>query len=480
MAWGTALKKNRCLGESSGQAANLVNGFSACLSSLASCWYFFHPLARPGAEFCREPRFPTCSALWSAILRNCKLPLNTAAQVLLRTPFIQASRASSLGKQPGQAAWASSLGKQLMDSSVELPPDVEEDASLYEPAGGRRKRGLPAPRTSKPGQAEQLVLPPPVSEDEDMLYSRAGAVRKQARAKSRPRKLRASSASQASAGRRPGPADSQLPSASCVQDSLELPPPVELLQLSFIYKAQSDEPDAVMEVFSPPRLVPEAVRQGLQASVSLDKDTGWDANLPEDRLQLQRLMRDHRPVMLMLSPECRMFSILTRNVNLPKMDPLVAEILMTEAVSHVDLCMDLALQQHEAGRFFVMEHPAGASSWKLPSIQRILHLAGVWKINFAQCRYGLTGPAGGPMKKLTSLLTNMESVANEFQGKQCQCKQQGLVHERIEGSYKGKRRSRHAQVYPKPLVTALVSCCHTEMLRGESEIMAMRHEFNSS
>ena len=81
------------------------------------------------------------------------------------------------------------------------------------------------------------------------------------------------------------------------------------------------------------------------------------------------------------------------------------------------------------------------------------------------------------MKKLTSLLTNMESVANEFQGKQCQCKQQGLVHERIEGSYKGKRRSRHAQVYPKPLVKALVSCCHTEMLRGESEIMAMRHEF---
>ena len=208
---------------------------------------------------------------------------------------------------------------------------MEEDASLYKPAHGRRKRGLPAPRTSKPGQAEQLVLPLPVS------------------------------------------ADSQLP--SCVQDSLELPPPVELLQLSFIYKAQSDEPDAVMEVFSPPRLVPEAVRQGLQASVSLDKDTGWDANLPEDRLQLQRLMRDHRPVMLMLSPECRMFSILTRNVNLPT----AAEILMTEAVSHVDLCMDLALQQHEAGRFFVMEHPAGASSWKLPSIQRILHLAGVWK-----------------------------------------------------------------------------------------------------
>ena len=314
-------------------------------------------------------------------------------------------------KQPGQAAWASSLGKQ--------------------------------PGQAAHGQQRGVAATPERVQSESRQEPKAGL---------------ASCELQASAGRRPGPADSQLP--SCVQDSLELPPAVELLQLSFIYKAQSDEPDAVMEVFSPPRLVPEAVRQGLQASVSLDKDTGWDANLPEDRLQLQRLMRDHRPVMLMLSPECRMFSILARNVNLPKMDPLVAEILMTEAVSHVDLCMDLALQQHEAGRFFVME--------------------GVWKINFAQCRYGLTGPAGGPMKKLTSLLTNMESVANEFQGKQCQCKQQGLVHERIEGSYKGKRRSRHAQVYPKPLVKALVSCCHTEMLRGESEIMAMRHEFNSS
>ncbi|CAJ1352680.1 unnamed protein product, partial [Effrenium voratum] len=87
-----------------------------------------------------------------------------------------------------------------------------------------------------------------------------------------------------------------------------------------------------------------------------------------------------------------------------------------EAEDHISFCMHLARVQAESGRRFCTEHPAGASSWKLPVVQDVLDT-----VPGAQCRYGLRGPGGRLMRKYTSFLTSMPSVITEFRGKTCQC-----------------------------------------------------------
>ena len=113
-----------------------------------------------------------------------------------------------------------------------------------------------------------------------------------------------------------------------------------------------------MEVFCPPRLVAEAQARGLKAGISLDKDTGWNANLASEKRHACALLQKHRPWLLLVSPECRMYSIMQRNCNQKKMDPKVWEEQLAEADDHVDFGMDLCIAQGKDQRKFVFEHPS--------------------------------------------------------------------------------------------------------------------------
>lgn len=222
--------------------------------------------------------------------------------------------------------------------------------------------------------------------------------------------------------------------------------------------------DAVMEVFCPPRLVAEAQARGLKAGISLDKDTGWNANLSSEKRHACALLQKHRPWLLLVSPECRMYSIMQRNCNQKKMDPKVWEEQLAEADDHVDFGMDLCIAQGKDQRKFVFEHPSGAASWKKETVQRVLEeVPGARIISFAQCRFGLQAPNGQPLQKLTKFLTNSKAVIQTFQGCQCVCESLGLTHAKIEGSMEGHRMSRWAQKYPPSLVSALMDCCQREM-----------------
>ena len=222
--------------------------------------------------------------------------------------------------------------------------------------------------------------------------------------------------------------------------------------------------DAVMEVFCPPRLVAEAQARGLKASISLDKDTGWNANVALEKEHARALLEKHRPWLLLVSPECRMYSIMQRNCNQKKMDPKLWDQQMVEADDHVDFSMELCIAQGRAQRKFVFEHPSGAASWKKSSVQQVLReVPGARIVNFAQCRFGLQAPNGKPLQKLTKFLTNSKAVIQAFQGCQCVCTSLGLTHAQIEGSMQGHKMSRWAQKYPATLVSALIDCCQREM-----------------
>lgn len=229
-------------------------------------------------------------------------------------------------------------------------------------------------------------------------------------------------------------------------------------------KVHQYEGDAVAEVFCPPRLAAEAQARGLKASISLDKDTGWDANVASEKQRAQALLRTHKPWLLLVSPECRMYSIMQRNCNQKKMDPKDWDRQMEEADDHLDFSMNLIIEQGKAKRKFIFEHPSGAASWKKDTVQRVLEeVPDATIVSFAQCRFGLKAPNDQPLQKLTKFLTNSPAVIQMFQGCQCVCSTLGLTHAKIEGSMDGHCMSRWAQKYPALLVSALMDCCQREM-----------------
>ena len=45
-------------------------------------------------------------------------------------------------------------------------------------------------------------------------------------------------------------------------------------------------------------------------------------------------------------------------------------------LAKVEMAVNMCLAQHEAGRKFVFDHPASASSWNLPSLRRLADISG--------------------------------------------------------------------------------------------------------
>ena len=56
------------------------------------------------------------------------------------------------------------------------------------------------------------------------------------------------------------------------------------------------------EVFSPPRVGPEAVKVGLDVGNAMDLTTGWDFTKAEDRRRAEEYVDDNEPLVLIGSP----------------------------------------------------------------------------------------------------------------------------------------------------------------------------------
>ena len=76
----------------------------------------------------------------------------------------------------------------------------------------------------------------------------------------------------------------------------------------------------------------------------------------------------------------------------------------------MEFVASLYAEQAAAGRYFLHEHPSGASSWGLTAVKALQELPGVTRVNADQCQYGVTAVSstrrGGPVKKPTGFLTN--------------------------------------------------------------------------
>ena len=69
--------------------------------------------------------------------------------------------------------------------------------------------------------------------------------------------------------------------------------------------------------------------------------------------------------------------------------------------------------QVQHNRYFIFEHPRGATSWKTRSIQELLAVPGVFTNYIDMCAYGLRArdaEGEGAVKKTTTLMSNLPAV----------------------------------------------------------------------
>lgn len=213
---------------------------------------------------------------------------------------------------------------------------------------------------------------------------------------------------------------------------------------------------SVVEMYSPPRVVPAAVGRGHCASISADLETGFDF-LKDYAVQWSvKLLSEQEVEMLVLSPPCTMFSALQTMWNFKRMDPVEVSRRWTDACALLAHSMRCAAIQVRRGKRFVFEHPASASSWKEECVCAVQRMDNVQCVVFDQCMMGLKSKVSQtPMRKRTRLLTNCDKVVSRFSGLLCKGEHEHVVIEGVEG---GEKRSLYAQRYPREMVDAIVDC----------------------
>ncbi len=218
---------------------------------------------------------------------------------------------------------------------------------------------------------------------------------------------------------------------------------------------EDSDSDDLAEVFSPPRVVPWARALHLKASLSVDVLTGTDLLTVAGRVSFNDALRHKRPMFMILSPPCTMYSALTWSLNHGRTPIAIWDKKMREAESLLSLAMDFATRKDSAGRYFIFEHPATARSWATNVVRNVAALDGVRTITFDQCRFGLVSPGGRPLRKRTSFMTNCSFVVHAFGGKWCNCDQQ---HRHIIGAELGHRLSTWAAHYPPAMCREFARC----------------------
>ncbi len=229
----------------------------------------------------------------------------------------------------------------------------------------------------------------------------------------------------------------------------------------------------VVELYSPPRVTQALpVGTGLVAGSTFDLHADvdgvrWDFEKPQDRKRAWERIRAEEPFLVVGSPPCTMFSSL-QNLSAKKGTAewekrrRAAEVLLVFAAAVYKL-------QVLAGRHFLHEHPAGATSWNHPAIAKLRATPGVGAVVAHQCAFGLhTSVQGGgqaPAKKPTRFMSSSAAVL-EALSRRCPG---GHSH----ASLLGGTRARDAAAYPPGLCEAIAQGA-SEQLRRDNRARGVR------
>ena len=126
-------------------------------------------------------------------------------------------------------------------------------------------------------------------------------------------------------------------------------------------------------------------------------------------------------------------------------------------------CCELYKLQAGAGRYFLQEHPANATSWQLAEVQKMLETNGVQRVVGDQCQYGQETGEGNPVKKPIGWLSNSPEILKKLQkrcrGRAGRCTRPG-GGDHVTASGK---EAREAAVYPFKLCRDILKGCMRQL-----------------
>ena len=173
-------------------------------------------------------------------------------------------------------------------------------------------------------------------------------------------------------------------------------------------------PYLVVEVFSPPRFVPEIEAHGYLGR-SIDIKLGTDLTKPSERAKLKEELRRNPPELLIVCPPCTdeggWF-----HLNSTYMDRLEYLRRRARSRSFIRFAMELYQQQVNLGGRALFEHPTGSRAWTYPEVQKLCRKYHLVKCHM--CQYGLKLPdSPNFIRKSTRLLVSHEDM--KVLGRQC-------------------------------------------------------------
>ena len=186
----------------------------------------------------------------------------------------------------------------------------------------------------------------------------------------------------------------------------------------------------VSNTYSPPRVTAAAKllpSLGCVPGFAMDLTTldehgdPWDFDVPEQRLRARERIELEKPMLLIGSPMCTAFSAWQR-INNKKRNPDIVSREYVRAMIHIRFTMELYQLQHAAGRYFLHEHPAQASSWAEEIVRRTAAMEGVRIVVGDQCQFGAVDKVGGPIKKPTKIMLNCDGISEALERR---CKGRG-------------------------------------------------------
>ena len=257
------------------------------------------------------------------------------------------------------------------------------------------------------------------------------------------------------------------------------PDPVDDLMVLHAIGYESDMD--VSEMFSPPRITPFASRAGLKAGWSMDiasrdpwSGVSWDLGDRQVQAKALRLIAQHKPNFLILSPPCTMFSNL-QNLNRSKGSKEWLK-KYEKALELFRFSLLVCLIQQRSGRYFMLEHPSGASSWRTREALDVLAMRGVHTVKVDMCAFGLKtrgdqGQDPEPAKKPTTIMTNSPSILN------------GIAR-RCAGDHRHRHlvsgRAAMAAKYTDEFCKQVVKCMETQRRHDEQNSLAILNVADSS
>ena len=230
----------------------------------------------------------------------------------------------------------------------------------------------------------------------------------------------------------------------------------------------------VAEIYSAPRIT-RALKMmpnfslvpGFALDLSGQDEAGnsWDFTRADMRAKAREMVTTLKPLFVVGCPPCTAFCN-WNTLNAARHGWTDQEIRRRKAEGelHLRFCCEIYQLQLQAGRYFVHEHPAHATtSWSLSEVQAILKDSRVGRVVGDQCQYGQQTSAGQPIMKPIGWMSNSPAILQQL-AKRCgnragQCNRaEGGRHAVASGKI-----AREAAVYPFRLCRAILRGCQKQL-----------------